>query len=645
MQTIQLGWIDYTILSIYFLFVLGVGWGLKRYMKTSTDFFLSGRSIPAWITGLAFLSANLGAQEVIGMGASGAKYGIMTSHFYWIGAIPAMVFVGIFMMPFYYGSRARSVPEYLKLRFDEKTRGFNAISFAVMTVFSSGISMYALAKLLGLLLGWDFNFSIMMSAIIVLIYIFLGGLTSAIYNEVLQFFLIVLGFLPLVYLGLQDAGGWTGLQERLRVVASGQGYAAGAWTDSWKHMSNPADNPMGVEWFGMVMGLGFVLSFGYWCTDFLVVQRAMAANSMSAARRTPLIAAIPKMLFPFLVILPGMLAMSVSWPSQWLPKAAEVNISRFIPSESAGATTNNLVAIAATADRPAGVLGAGGTSRGPSVAELLVLAKEKGHGLIPPKIDEGTKQIKLTKKGTVELDYDLAVPMMLVRYFPFGLLGLGLCALMASFMSGMAGNVTAFNTVWTYDIYASYIRPNQSDAHYLQMGRITTIFGIVISVATAYLAAQFNNIMDMLQLVFAFVNAPLFATFMLGMFWKRATGHGAFFGLLLGTGAAALHHGLTVPVGATALIKGGWLGTVLHTYPSDMAQNFWTAIFAWTTCFILTMVISLATQQKKSPEQLKGLVYSLTPRPKEEAGPWYKQPAMLGGVVLAMTVALNIIFW
>jgi len=307
----QLQWIDYLIILIYFGFVLGIGYLLKNYAKTSTDFFLSGRSIPAWIAGLAFISANLGAQEVIGMAASGAKYGIMTSHFYWVGAIPAMVFVGIFMMPFYYGSRARSVPEYLKLRFDEKTRGFNAITFAAMTVFSSGISMYALAKLLELVLGWSFHTSVVLSAVIVLIYILLGGLTSAIYNEVLQFFLIVLGFLPLVLLGLKDVGGWNGLVDKLQPVATDAGFAPGAWTDSWQHMGSPTANPMGVEWFGMVMGLGFVLSFGYWCTDFLVVQRAMAANSMAAARRTPLIAALPKMLFPALVILPGMIAIAL----------------------------------------------------------------------------------------------------------------------------------------------------------------------------------------------------------------------------------------------------------------------------------------------------------------------------------------------
>src|SRR6266702_1449939 len=320
-RSMKLTFIDWTIMVIYFVFVLGIGFALKRYMKTSTDFFLSGRSIPAWITGLAFISANLGAQEVIGMGASGAKYGIMTSHFYWVGAIPAMVFIGIFMMPFYYGSKARSVPEYLKLRFDEKTRAFNACSFAVMTVFSSGISMHVMAKLVEQILGFNYNLCIAVSAAIVLIYIFLGGLTSAIYNEVLQFFMIVLGFSPLVFLGLKSVGGWDGLVHKLTAVATspanpaGKAFASGAWTQSWSHMSSPGANPMGVEWFGMVFGLGFVLSFAYWCTDFLVVQRAMAADSMSSARRTPLIAAVPKMLFPFLVVLPGLIALAARPPT------------------------------------------------------------------------------------------------------------------------------------------------------------------------------------------------------------------------------------------------------------------------------------------------------------------------------------------
>ncbi len=582
---VQLSPIDYVIMAVYFGAVLGVGWGLRSLTRTSTDFFLSGRSLPPWITGLAFISANLGAQEVIGMGASGAKYGIATSHFYWVGAIPAMVFVGLFMMPFYYGSRARSVPEYLRLRFDEKTRTLNAVSFAVMTVFSSGVSMYAMGKLLNLLLGWSFDVSVLVAAVIVLVYILLGGLTSAIYNEVLQFFLIVFGFLPLVALGLYAVGGWDGLSAKLAEVATARGFPATAYTHTWSNLGDASRNPIGVEWFGLVMGLGFVLSFGYWCTDFLVVQRAMAADSMTAARRTPLIAAVPKMLFPFLVILPGMIAL---------------------------------------------VLGAG---------HETVAA---GQGLVPAKLAADGGPL-LDGTGRVVLDYDLATPMMLVRLFPAGMLGLGLTALLASFMSGMAGNVTAFNTVWTYDIYQSHIRRGASDAHYLWMGRVATVAGIVLAVAAAYVAGAFNNIMDLLQLVFAFVNAPLFATFALGMFWKRATGHGAFIGLLAGMLAAAIHHGLTLPAGVPVGIKGGYLGMV-HTYPSELAQTFWTAIVAWVTCFVVTIVVSLATRPRPD-EELRGLVYSLTPRPSDSALPLRARPGTLAVVVLALTVALNLVFF
>jgi SSS family solute:Na+ symporter len=565
--SIHLGAIDWAILLVYFAFVLAIGFVLKGAMRTSSDFFLSGRSMPAWVAGLAFMSANLGAQEVIGMAASGAKYGMATSHFYWVGAIPAMVFLAVFMMPFYYGSRAHSVPEYLRLRFDEKTRAFNALSFSVMTVMSSGISMYAMGLLLNLLLGWDFNVSMWLCAGVVLLYIVLGGLTSAIYNEVLQFFLIVFGFAPLVMLGLRDVGGWSGLKTGLARVAIGQGYAAGAWTDSWRYLGSPAENPLGIEWFGMVMGLGFVLSFGYWCTDFLIVQRAMAAESMSAARRAPLIAALPKMLFPFLVILPVM------------------------------------IAVALTA---------------------------RGTGFALPAKPDGSP------------NFDLVIPEMLVRYFPTGLLGLGLTALIASFMSGMAGNVTAFNTVWTRDIYQPYVRRDASDAHYLWMGRVATVAGVLLSLAAAYLAAAFNNIMDVLQLVFAFINAPLFATFLLGMFWKRANGQGAFAGLVAGTLAAALHHGLTLPGRAAPGIKGGWLGLV-HHYPSEMAQNFWTAIFAWSVCFAVTILVSLATRAP-DPARLPGLVYSETARVGDDSARWFERPAVLGVLALAAVVTLNLIF-
>ena len=549
---LQLAPVDYLILALYFAFVLGIGWVVKRQVKTSEDFLTSGHSIPTWITSLAFLAANLGAQEVIGMCASGAKYGIMTAHFYWIGAVPAMVFVGVFMMPFYYGSRARSVPEYLKLRFDEKTRGLNAITFAIMTVFSSGISMYALGRLFELVLGVSFTQSVLLSAAIVLAYTYLGGLTSAIYNEVLQFFLIVLGFAPLAIAATLRAGGWSGIQQRLEPVM----------THSWSYLGDPKQNPMGVEYFGLFAGLGFVLSFGYWCTDFLVIQRAMAANSMSAARRTPLIAAFPKMFMPFVVILPGVAA--------------------------------------------------------------LALSKTAGSGYELPMLNGSP-------------DFNSALTTLMGKFYPSGLLGVGITALMASFMSGMAGNVTAFNTVFTFDIYQSYIRKGAPDSHYLSVARMTTIFGIVLSVAIAYLARSFDNIMDFLQLIFGFVNAPLFGTFLLGMFWKRTTGHGAFTGLFAGSTAAGLTYMLSVAEG-----KGGVLGN-LHDFPSAMAQNFWIAIIAWTTCVLVTIAVSLATRPK-SDSELKGLVYGLTEVPHEEVA-WYKRPVPLAIIVGAALVVLNLLFW
>lgn len=564
----SLTFLDYSIMIIYFVFVLGIGWALKKYMKDSTAFLEAGRSLPAWVTGLAFISANLGALEVIGMAASGAKYGLATVHFYWIGAIPAMIFLALFMMPFYYGSKARSVPEYLKLRFDEKTRGLNAISFAIMTIFASGISMYALAVLAQTILPFHFNlgpfsefdFYLFFSAIIVLVYTYLGGLSSAIYNEVLQFFLIVIGFLPLVILGLINLGGWHGMVEKMN---------SPELAHSWKYIG--PEHEMG-NWMGIVFGLGFVLSFGYWCTNFLVVQRAMAAGSMGAARRTPLIGALPKMFIPFLVIVPGMIA--------------------------------------------------------------IALLNMKGN------------TFELPAKGN-GYNYDMVIPMLLQYYLPTGVLGLGITALLASFMSGMAGNVTAFNTVWTYDIYQSYLVKGKSDNHYLRVGQITTIVGVLVSILTAYVAAMFNNVMDFLQLIFAFINAPLFATFVLGMFSKRTTGHGAFWGLLTGILTAAVVHGLTAPVGAESLIKGGWLvgGNVIKEFPSEMAQNFNIAIFAFCAAFIFTWVISRATRRNKSDNELKGLVYSLTPKYVDEEKEWYKRPVTLSIIIGIIAITLSIIFW
>jgi len=637
---LNLSIIDWLIMLVYFVFVLGIGFALKRYMRTSNDFFLAGRSIPAWVCGLAFISANLGAQEVIGMGASGAKYGIITSHFYWIGAIPAMIFVGIFMMPFYYGSKARSVPEYLRLRFDEKTRAVNAFSFAAMTVLSSGISMYAMALLiqtLGLLHGiipdpYIFHVSVFLSAIIVLGYIFLGGLTSAIYNEVLQFFLIVAGFAPLVWIGLRNVGGWQGIKRTLPANM----------THSWQGMAHASTNTLGVEWFGLAMGLGFVLSFGYWCTDFLVIQRAMAADSEVSARRVPLIAAIPKMFFPFLVILPGLIAVSVTshmaattpgGPS--FASSAKGGLSSEVRPLSSSTTTDQPVS---SEDKEL----ASATANGKVAPKSLPLDEAHPHGIIPIKTDPTSGKEVFNADGTPVYNYDLAIPVMLLHFFPTGILGLGLTALLASFMSGMAGNVTAFNTVWTYDIYQAYINKRATDAHYLWMGRMATIGGVALSIAAAYLVTNFNNIMDALQLVFSIVNAPLFATFLLGMFWKKTTGHAAFTGLLSGTAAALIHHGLTLPTDAVPGIHGGWIA-IAHRYPSDMAQNFWTAIFAFSVNLLVTIAISLITTPRPEPE-LVGLVYSLTPKPVETHLSWYQKPATLAVAVLAILVILNLVF-
>jgi SSS family solute:Na+ symporter len=595
---------------LYFVFVLGIGFALKRYMKTSKDFFQAGRALPAWICGLAFISANLGAQEVIGMGASGAKYGLETAHFYGIGAIPAMIFLGIFMMPFYYGSKARSVPEFLRLRFDEKTRGLNACSFAVMTVFSSGISMYAMARLIQALhvfdslfqhLGWApggiFTFSIVLSAVIVLLYIFLGGLTSAIYNEVLQFFLIIAGFLPLVLLGLKNIGGWGGLKASLPPF----------YMHEWKGVMHANTNPMGIEIIGIGMGLGFVLGAGYWCTDFLVIQTAMASQDIDAARKVPLIAAIPKMFFPFLVILPGLLAIAMPTPH---------NVT-MVTKGPDGSIIHNIQVVS------------------PQIQE--------GKGLVPAKVNPVTGKPMLDASGNPLLDYDMATPNMLLHYFPTGLLGLGLTALMASFMSGMAGNVTAFNTVFTYDLYQSYIHKGASDRHYMAVGRWATVGGILFSIGTAYAVISFNNILDILQLVFSVVNAPLFATFLLGMFWKRTTGHGAFSGLLAGTLAALAHHGLTLPMDARPGIHGGWI-TVVHHYPSEMAQNFWGAIFAFSINAVVAIAVSLMTKPRPE-EELVGLVRSLTPKPPQHHLAWWQRPETLAIAILICAIALNLFFF
>jgi SSS family solute:Na+ symporter len=535
--------IDYAIIAIYFMVVLGIGFALRRRMRTSDDFFLSGRSLPGWITGLAFMAANLGALEVMGHAANAAKYGMVVNHFYWLAAMPAMCFVGVFMMPFYYGSKVRSVPEYLRKRYDEKTRTLNALSFAVMTLLVSGIDLYLMAIIFQLLLKWPFPVSVVASAIVVAIYIYLGGLTSSIYNEVLQFFLIVFGFLPLAILGLKEMGGFAGLQAKLAALPN-PGYAH-TWANLWH-----AQNPMGTGLFATIFGLGFVLSFGYWCTDFLVVQRGLAAKDMPAAQRTPLVAAVPKMFFPLMIILPGLVA--------------------------------------------------------------IALDPQKTKYLSGPQ------------------GFNYALPAMLGRFYPSGLLGIGLTALLASFMSGMAGNVTAFNTVWTFDIYQTHVNPGQPDSHYLKIGRIATVFAVAAGIATAFILLKFDNLMDYLQLLFTIFNAPLFGTFLLGMFWKRTSADSGFWGLLSGILAAATHR------------------TVYHyhkdLYLSPMAANFYQAVWAFSVCAVVTVVVTLFTQPRKE-EELVGLVYSLTPKPRNQDLPWYERPGILAIGILALCTVLNIIFW
>lgn len=538
---------DYLILAIYFVAVLGIGFAARRYIKTSLDYFLSGRSLPAWITGLAFISANLGALEILGMAANGAQFGLYTLHYYWIGAIPAMVFLGIVMMPFYYGSKVRSVPEYLRLRFGRSAHLFNALSFAFATVLIAGVNLYAVALVLQLTLGWPILLGIVVAAAIVLTYITLGGLSSAIYNEVLQFFVILAALIPLTLVGLRKVGGWDGLKDAVSQTKGG-----GKLLHTWEGTGVGAvDNPLGASWIPIVFGLGFVLSFGYWTTNFAEVQRALSAKSLSAARRTPLIGAFPKMLIPAITIIPGLLA--------------------------------------------------------------LVLIK----GLGGP--DE-------------TLQYNNAIPLLMNEFLPNGMLGLALAGLMAAFMAGVAANVSAFNTVVTYDLWEPYVRSGRDDAYYLRFGRIATVVGIVIGIGTALIASGYNNIMDYIQLLFSFFNAPLFATFIIGMFWRRMTPAAGFWGLLAGTaGATVAHYSSTW----------GWIDL-----GSDQAAAFWGAIAAFGADAVVSVGVTLVTQSKPV-EELRGLVYGM--EAEREAVPpservWYRRPGVLAAGALGMTLVLSILF-
>ncbi len=556
-RLVHLSTTDVLIIVFYFVLVLAIGWQLKGQANTGEDFFMAGREMTAWIAGLSFLSANLGSLELMGWAGASYQYGILAAHWYWIGAIPAMIFLGLVMMPFYYISKTHSVPGYLKLRFGEPSRALSAISFAFMTVLMSGINMYSMALVMKVVLGWDINFSILVSSITVAIYVTLGGLRSAIFNEVLQFILIWAGALLIPVMGLVEAGGWTNLKAQIARNASAE------YTHLWSNLGHFSDNPMGINWVGIVFGLGAIISMGYWTTDFLVVQRVLAAKDIRSAKMAPIIGAGFKMLVPFIVILPGLLALAV------LP-------------------------IKLTGEAQAVATG--------------------GHS------------------------YNEVLPLMLARYCGPGLLGLGITALIAGFMSGMAGNVSAFTTVWTYDIYRAMIKKDASDAHYVNMGRASTIGGVVISIATAYFVMKFASIMDYVQALFSFFIAPLFGTVVLGMLWKRATNAGGFWGLLAGTASS---------VGMYAWVKldpSALRYVAMSPDAQAMAENMYRALWSCLICGLVTVVVSLATKPRPDAE-LVGLVKSVTPIPSEGDVPLYMRPAFWAAVVAVGFIILQIIFW
>ena len=556
-RLVHLSAVDVVIVAFYFALVLAIGFYLKGRANTGEDFFMAGREMTAWIAGLSFLSANLGSLELMGWAAAAYQYGILATHWYWIGAIPAMLFLAIVMMPFYYISRTHSVPGYLKLRFGESSRALSAVSFAFMTVLMSGINMYSMALVMKVVLGWDINFSIWVSSLTVAVYVALGGLRSAIFNEVLQFILIWAGALLIPILGLIEVGGWSNLKLQIAHNASAE------YTHLWSTLGSFNNNPMGIHWTGIVFGLAFVISCGYWTTDFLVVQRVLAAKDLRSAKMAPIIGAAFKMLVPFIVILPGLLALAV------------------LPVKLSG---------------EAAAVGSGGHS------------------------------------------YNEVLPLMLARYCGPGLLGLGITALIAGFMSGMAGNVSAFTTVWTYDIYRALINKNAPDAHYVSMGRWCTIVGVLISVGTAYLVMSFLSIMDYVQALFSFFIAPLFGTVILGMLWKRATGPGGFWGLLAGT-LSSIGMWAWVKLDPTALRY-----VALSPNARDMAENMYRALWSWILCVCVTVMVSYMTKPKSDLE-LSGLVYGVTAIPRENEVAFYQRPLFWAAVVGVVFVILNIIFW
>lgn len=548
---------DLLIIIFYFVMVLGIGLYLQRYANTSKDFFLAGREMSAWVAGLSFLSANMGALELMGWAAAAYQYGLLAAHFYWIAAFPSMVFLGLVMMPFYYISKTHSVPGYLQLRYGESTRALSGITFALMTILMSGINMYAMALVMKVVLGWNIHFSIWVSSLTVAVYVSLGGLFSAIFNEVLQFFLIWLGALIIPILGMLEVGGWSGLVVKIHERMHSNDYV-----HLWSTLGSFSGNPMGVHWTGILFGLGGVIAFGYWTTDFLVVQRAMAAKDLRSAKMAPIIASYFKMMMPLIVILPGLLALAVL-PFKLVPETA---------------------------------------------------------------VQPG------------QYSYNEVLPLMLARYCGPGLLGLGVTALIAGFMSGMAGNVSAFATVWTYDIYQPYIRKFETDAHYVRVGRWCTILGVILSIATAYFVTQFKSIMDYMQALVSFFIAPLFGTVLLGMFWKRATPKAGFWGLLAGTLSS---------IAMYALVKANpaYLAIIaLSPNAKDMAENLYRALWSWIICVLVTVVVSLFTT-RKTADQLKGLVYGYTEMPSDSGLPFYQRPIFWGAGVAVFFAFLQWMFW
>jgi SSS family solute:Na+ symporter len=565
---IQAQWVDYAIIAIFFASVLGIGIMARQQANDAIGFFLSGRSLPAWVTGLAFISANLGAVEIIGMSANGAQLGMPTVHYFWIGAVPAMLFLGIVMMPFYYGSKVRSVPEYMRKRFGTGAHLVNALSFALAQLLIAGINLYLLGSILHALLGWSQWVTLIAAAAIVLTYITLGGLAAAIYNEVLQFFVIVASLLPLSLIGLHRVGGWSGLQEKITAAAAAAPAAAGVppavqQLNSWPGQSLSGFESPVLSVLGIVFGLGFVLSFGYWTTNFVEVQRAMASESITAARKTPIIGAFPKMFVPFFTILPGMLAAVL------VSEIAQVKRGVAVPG------------------------GASGTG----------------------------------------VEYNDAMLYLMRDLLPNGLLGLAIAGLLAAFMAGMAANVSAFNTVFTVDLWETYVAKDRPDHYYVSIGRLATVAAVILAIFTALIAAQFSNIMDYLQTLFGFFNAPLFATFILGMFWKKMTPTAGWVGLVMGTLTAVF---------VWLLSKNG-----VFTL-AGQGTAFVAAAAGFVIDIVVSVLVSLWTKPKPA-EELVGFVYSETPKshfhdPKLKDMPWLGRPLPLAGLALVMVVALNFLF-